>query len=107
MIEGIEFAQYQIDWFRQPEVPHVTGYDPERQTETPGLLAGQAAHRGGDIDAVHPDPFTCQRERRRSCSTCQVAGRFKVRQDPAKHLLSGRFVPRQVKCEELVVIFRQ
>jgi hypothetical protein len=34
VIEHIEFAQYQIDWFRQPEMPHVTADDAKRQAET-------------------------------------------------------------------------
>src|SRR5947209_465400 len=106
MIERIEFAQYQVDWFRQPEMPHVTADDTKRQPQTSRLLTGQPTHSWGEIHAVHLGALARQHEGRCSCPTCQVTCGFEVQQNLAKHALPGRLVPGQVKCEELVVILR-
>src|SRR5258708_1824559 len=104
MIQRIEFAQDQVDWLRQPEIPHVAGHDPERQAETARLLTAQPALSGGETQAIHLDALASQRDGRCSRPTCQVTCGFELGENPAEDALPCLLVPGKMKVEELVVI---
>ena len=55
MIQRIEFAQHQVDWFGEAKAAHVRVDDAQRQARAASLGPRLAAHDRREIDAEHLD----------------------------------------------------
>jgi hypothetical protein len=71
MIYGIVFTGDQVDFFRQAERPHVAADDGYRQTTAAGLLTGERAHRGREVNGKNLYSPTREFERGRARATRQ------------------------------------